>query len=180
MLQIRRVKIVIRTLNNEYGFDETFNEGLNFIASVNNTCGKSSIISAIYYCLGFEEIIGGKGEKVLTSAFKHSIEDGVTSLQVLESFMYVELYNGSEVITVYRTGKMENRDSRLVSIYYSDMDSINLLDTFSEDMYVHMPNSATNEKGFHTFLEKYLGLELPFNYQVTICVCGISLVAYNF
>ena len=30
-----------------------------------------------------------------------------------------------------------------------------------EDMYVHMPNSAINIKGFHSFLERFLHLELP-------------------
>lgn len=32
---------------------------------------------------------------------------------------------------------------------------------YRQDMYVHMRNSATNIKGFHTFLEKFLHLDLP-------------------
>lgn len=76
MLKINRLRIEIETENGQYGVDESFDSGLNFLASEDNTCGKSSILEAIYYCLGFEEIIGGKGEKVLTSVYKTFIEDG--------------------------------------------------------------------------------------------------------
>ena len=78
MLKINRLRVEINTMRGLYGIDESFGDGLNFIASRENTCGKSSILDAIYYCLGFEQILGGAGgigSKVLTSAFKTSIED---------------------------------------------------------------------------------------------------------
>ncbi len=40
MLEIQRLKIIIITDNGTYGFDEKFTRGLNFIASIDNTCGK--------------------------------------------------------------------------------------------------------------------------------------------
>ena len=52
MLIINRLRIEINTANGVYGIDESFQNGLNFVASLENTCGKSSIIAAIYYCLG--------------------------------------------------------------------------------------------------------------------------------
>lgn len=64
MLRINRLRIEIQTENGVYGVSEQFTDGLNFIASEDNTCGKSSVLEGIYYGLGFEEIIGGKGEKV--------------------------------------------------------------------------------------------------------------------
>ena len=70
MLKIDRVRIEIQTEDGLYGVDEKFESGLNLLASEDNTCGKSSILEAIYYGLGFEEIVGGKGEKVLTSVYK--------------------------------------------------------------------------------------------------------------
>lgn len=161
MLQINKIKILIRTSNGDYGFCESFQSGLNFIASEDNTCGKSSILAAIYYCLGMEEIIGGKGEKVLTSAYKSSIEDGDKTWAVLESGAYLEVFNGIDTITIYRSAKMDNRDSKLVTVFYSTLDLINSAETEYEDMYVHMPNAAVNQKGFHAFLEKYIGLDLP-------------------
>jgi len=47
MLQVDRIKIVIKTSNGNYGFNETFNRGLNFIASEKNTSGK------VQFCLQF-------------------------------------------------------------------------------------------------------------------------------
>ena len=161
MLKINRLKIKIVATNKVYQFDECFRNGLNIIASDDNTRGKSSVLIAIYYCLGFEEIIGGLNEKVLTSAYKNEIEDKNTSWPVLESGAYLEISNGSEVVTIYRSAKHENRDPRLVTVYFSNIDDIYSSDTTSEEYYVHMPNAAINKSGFHTFLEKFLHIELP-------------------
>ncbi len=164
MLRINRIKFKIFTDNGVYGFDTSFDSGLSFLASEENTCGKSSILAAVYYCLGLEEILGGKGEKVLTSAFKTTIEDGNKTWSVLQSCAYLEISNGAEVVTLFRTAKMLNRDSRMITVYYGDMDAVDNPKTSSIDTYVHFPNAAINEKGFHSFLEKFLYLELP---QVT-------------
>ena len=61
MLRINRLRVEINTVKGVYGIDESFKDGLTFIASLENTCGKSSILAAIYYCLGFEQILGGAG-----------------------------------------------------------------------------------------------------------------------
>ncbi len=164
MLRINRIKVKIFTDNGVYGFDTSFDSGLSFLASEENTCGKSSVLAAVYYCLGLEEILGGKGEKVLTSAFKTTIEDGNKTWSVLQSCAYLEISNGAEVVTLFRTAKMLNRDSRMITVYYGDMDAVDNPKTSSIDTYVHFPNAAINEKGFHSFLEKFLYLELP---QVT-------------
>lgn len=155
------VKIKITATNKVYQFDECFSSGLNIIASDDNTRGKSSVLIAIYYCLGFEEIIGGLNEKVLTSAYKNQIEDKDTSWPVLESGAYLEISNGTDEITIYRSAKHETRDSKLVTVYFSKLDYIYNVDTTSEDYYVHMKFAATNRSGFHTFLEKFLQIELP-------------------
>lgn len=160
MLRIDRVRIEIQTKDGMYGFDEKFEAGLNLLASEDNTCGKSSILEAIYYGLGFEEIIGGKGEKVLTSAYKTYIEHEDKKLAVLEAKIYLQISNGYDIVTLYRAAKMENRDTRLISIYYAELDKIDK-DVLIKDTYVHMPNSAVNDQGFHRFLEKFLHLELP-------------------
>lgn len=165
MLRINRLRIEIKTANESnggiYGFDEKFSNGLTFIASRSNTSGKSSVIEAIFYCLGFEEIIGGRNEKVLTSVYKSMIHDGDKDWIVLESGMYLEISNGNEIVTVYRSAKMETRDSRLVTVYYGDFDSIGSQSTLPEDMYLHDGGAATNEKGFHSFLESFLHIQLP-------------------
>lgn len=164
MLRINRLRVEINTIKGAYGIDESFKDGLNFIASRENTCGKSSILAAIYYCLGFEQIIGGAGgigSKVLTSAFKNTIEDNGKPLTVTESGAYLEINNGKETRTIYRNIKSENKDNHLVTVYYGNYDSISNNKTLSEDYYVNIQNSATSEKGFHTFLEEFLHMKLP-------------------
>lgn len=164
MLRIIRLRVEINTIKGTYGIDESFKDGLNFIASFENTCGKSSILAAIYYCLGFEQILGGAGRigsKVLTSAFKTAIEDNGESLTVTESGAYLEINNGNETRTIYRNIKSESKDNHLVTVYYGNYNSISNNKILSEDYYVNIQNSATSEKGFHTFLEEFLHMELP-------------------
>lgn len=164
MLRINRLRVEINTANGVYGIDKSFQNGLNFIASFENTCGKSSVLAAIYYCLGFEQILGGAGgigNKVLTSAFKTAIEGDRNSWIVTESGAYLEISNGSETRTIYRNIKSERKDNHLITVYYGDYDSIKNYTTLYEDYYVNIQNSATSEKGFHTFLEKFLHMELP-------------------
>lgn len=164
MLRINRLRVEINTIKGVYGIDESFNDGLNFIASLENTCGKSSILAAIYYCLGFEQILGGSsgiGSKVLTSAFKTAIEDNGEPLTVTESGAYLEISNGNETVTIYRNIKSESKDNRLVTVYYGKYDSISNPETLFEDYYVNIQNSAVSEKGFHTFLEEFLHMDLP-------------------
>ncbi|RKJ37889.1 hypothetical protein D7X33_37565, partial [Butyricicoccus sp. 1XD8-22] len=160
MIRIGRVRVEIITENNIIGFDDTFDQKMNIICSEQNTSGKSSIISSIYYGLGLEEIIGGKGHNVLSSAFKTKVECE-EELDVLESKVYLEISNGSEDITILRAAKMKNRNSNLMTVFFSKLDRIHDKETESEDMYVHSPNSAISNKGFFTFLESYLGLNLP-------------------
>lgn len=164
MLRIDRLRVEINTVKGMYGIDESFKDGLNFVESLENTCGKSSILAAIYYCLGFEQILGGAGgigSKVLTSAFKTAIEENGEPLTVTESGAYLEISNGKETRTVYRNIKSECRDNHLITVYYGDYDSICNHETSSEDYYVNTQNSATSEKGFHSFLEEFLHMELP-------------------
>lgn len=164
MLRINRLRVEINTVKGVYGIDKSFKNGLNFIASLENTCGKSSILAAIYYCLGFEQILGGAGgvgSKVLTSVFKTAILDNGEPLMVTESGAYLEISNGNETRTIYRNIKSESKDNHLVTVYYGNYDSIRNYKTLSEDYYVNIQNSATSEKGFHSFLEDFLHMELP-------------------
>lgn len=164
MLRINRLRVEINTANGMYGIDESFKKGLNFVASKENTCGKSSILAAIYYCLGLEQILGGVagiGGKVLTSAFKNAIDDNGKSWSVTESGAYLEISNGFEEITIYRNIKAENKSNRLITVYFSKYDLIGNPKIQSEDFYVNIQHAATSQRGFHAFLEDFLHLNLP-------------------
>lgn len=161
MLEINRVRIEIDTINGKYGFDKPFTKGLNFVVSNENTSGKSSILLAIYYALGLEQLIGGHGSKILGKAYKKKIKDGDVEISVLESGVWVEISNGMHINTLYRSGKSENRKSKLITVYQGNIDQVYSSSCSRKDYYVNMPNSATNEFGFHQYLESFLGLELP-------------------
>ncbi len=162
MLKINRIKAISRTDGGEYGFDYTLSAGLNLISSAENTKGKSSAILAIYYCLGLEEIIGGKGKKILTSVYKTVVEgEDKGTYNVLESEAWLEISNGIEVVTIKRAAEMINRNENLITVYHSNMDTAHDPKTYVEDMYVHSAHSTTSSKGFHAFLEKFIGFDLP-------------------
>lgn len=162
MLKVTRIKGISRSEDINFGFDYELQEGLNLIASDINTRGKSSAILAIYYCLGFEEIVGGKGMKTLTSVYKTVVEDESGDLHnVLESEAWIEISNSTDTVTLLRAGKMLGRDENLITVYFSDMDNVYNPDTYVEDLYVHAQRSTTSSKGFHAFLEKFIGFELP-------------------
>ena len=164
MIQIKRLRVEIKTTNGVYGIDETFKSGLNFIASTDNTRGKSSVLAAIYYCLGLEQILGGVGgigPKVLTAAYKSSLQDGEAHHTVLESGAYLEISNGIQTITIFRSITHESKDPHLLTVYFGEYSEIGNPKIQFHDYYVHMPNSATNERGFHTFLASFLHLDLP-------------------
>lgn len=161
MLTINRLRIEIYTENGLYGFDERFKVGLNVVKSTDNTKGKSSILAAIYYCLGLEQIIGGIGQKVLPSAYKQVLHDEMLDYKVLQSKVYLEISNGTNIITISRPVKMAGVDDKLITIYESTLDKISNSTVDKIDTYVHMPNSAINYKGFHRYLNDFLSLDIP-------------------
>lgn len=162
MLRINRIKAISRTENGQYGFDYALSSGFNLISSNENTKGKSSAILAIYYCLGLEEIIGGKGKKTLTSVYKTAVEGHDKGTYViLESEAWLEISNGTDTVTIKRAAEMINRNENLVTVYHSKMALVHDPKTYVEDMYIHSANSTTSTKGFHAFLEKFIGFDLP-------------------
>lgn len=162
MLRINKVKVEIISDKGRFGFEAPFFDGINFIASKENTCGKSSVISAIYYGLGMEELLGGQGKKVLPSVYKSELEYGDQTATVMESAVYLEITNAIRTVTIYRTIiSINNRQDNLVTIYESSLPMIYNQHTRKEDYYIHGQNSATSPKGFFTFLEEFLHMELP-------------------
>lgn len=162
MLKINRIKAISYTAEKTFGFDYRLDSKLNLISSSSNTKGKSSVLVAIYYCLGFEEIIGGKGKKTLTPVYKTDVEDIDGKIyDVLQSEVWLEITNGYEVVSILRTADKDNRSDNLITVYYDSMDNIGDEEIICEDMYVHEKHAATSIKGFHAFLEEFIGFELP-------------------
>ena len=72
MIKINAINIKIVTPDGLYGFEQSFQKGLNIIRG-NNSSGKSSLFQAILYALGLEELLGGKNEKTMQSVLKDQV-----------------------------------------------------------------------------------------------------------
>ena len=163
-IKIRKFRISITTVEGDYGFECSFKEGLNIVRG-NNTSGKSTLINAIIYSLGMEEIIGGKGEKTLPYVLKEYVENNETRKQinVESSNVHIEISNkNNEIVTIRRAVKSQKKDTKLVEI----IEGAYL--TFPEKEYkilstfLHDKKSAQNvQSGFFAFLENFMSLKLP-------------------
>lgn len=162
MLRLNRLKIIVETSQGKFGFDERLGNKINFIASKGNTYGKSSCLEAIYYCLGLEELIGGKGIRALKPVFRDKLEYEEEEVNILRSEFYLEIENEeNEVKTLYRTALDKVYKEDLIRVFEGNIENVLLGNTKYEDTFVHLNGAATRMRGFHYFLEKFIGLELP-------------------
>lgn len=163
MIRINRLKIIVKTDSLNFGFDQAFDKKVNFIGSYDNTKGKSSCIQAIYYSLGLEELIGGRKEKTLTSVFRKQLNFNNNTYNVLETDFYLEIENAQKYpITIYRPANKEGHDANLMTIFFGNIAETLEGKIKSEDMYVHNKDAATSQRGFHRYLEEFIGWELPY------------------
>jgi hypothetical protein len=163
MLKIKALKITINTDKGVYGTPLLrFSDSLTIIKGFNST-GKSTLFQSIIYCLGLEELIGGKNEKTMQSVLKSEILNNQNSIEanVIESNILLEI-EGTSVVTVKRYISSESKNSGLVEVFNGPL----LTEPKQYDyipMYVHDKGAADSKNafGFHSFLEKLVGWELP-------------------
>ena len=154
MLRIKKLNIEIETADKKFGREIEFSiEGLNIIKGDNHS-GKSTIASAIFYALGMEELLGGKNTVAIDSILKNQVPyDKGIDLDIKTSSVTVEVLNLSgKSILLKRFVKHYDIESRIIQVI--DGESI-------EPYFLHDPNSAQHKKGFFTYFENFLGLNLP-------------------
>ncbi|ORM69178.1 hypothetical protein HA48_19535 [Pantoea wallisii] len=159
---INAIKYIAKTIQGDFGFYFTFDKGLNIIRA-DNSSGKSTVISSIYYALGLEEIIGGRGLKTLNSALKDSFKVNGNDVKVISSKVFIEIgKSNGEFFTSCRHITSDSVDTKLFKVYMNEHLSKNT-DLIGEPIFkfIHDAGGANSENGFHLFLEKFLGLELP-------------------
>lgn len=161
MLKINAIKIRIVTADGLYGFEQSFQNGLNIIRG-NNSSGKSSLFQAILYALGLEELLGGKNEKTMQSVLKDQVEFPDSNFhEVLQSEVFLEIEN-KNIITIRRAIISPNESPKLVNIYYGNLLTGNNRYLKKQSMYIHDKGGATDiTYGFHFFLSEFLGWSLP-------------------
>lgn len=169
MIKINAIKIEVNTDSGLFGAEYEFTEGFNIIRG-DNTSGKSSLFQSILYCLGFEELIGGKNEKTMQSVLKDIVEyPKGTSHRVLQSFVLLEFKNEKEeTVTVRRSVISSSRAPQLVDVYKGALLTGQNKAITSQPMFIHDKGGASDDiYGFHLFLEKFLGWNLPYVFNKT-------------
>ncbi len=161
MMKINAIKIKIVTPDGLYGFEQSFQEGLNIIRG-NNSSGKSSLFQAILYALGLEELLGGKNEKTMQSVLKDQVEFPDSDFhKILQSEVYLEIEN-NEAITVRRSIISPTDSPKLVNVYYGKLLTGDNKNLKKQSMFIHDKGGAADDVyGFHAFLSKFLGWNMP-------------------
>jgi len=161
MLKITQLRIDITTTDGHFEATIPFDSGLNIIRG-DNTTGKSTALECVLYCLGMEELLGGRNEKTMQSVLKDEIEEHGWKFPVIESAVSLEISNGEETVVIKRAVKSTSRDPRLVELYKGPAISNPSNEYSSDFMFLHDPGAATDiEYGFHNFLEAFMGVTLP-------------------
>lgn len=160
-MKIRGMKLRITTEQGEFGFKFEFSRGLTIIRG-SNSSGKSTFYNTLIYGLGMEEIIGGKGEKMLPYAVKEYFVQGDKRVTVESSEVLVELESASgRSVTLRRTIRDSVRQSKLMEVFEgAHLTEGTVLGT-PRPTYLFDPGSAQKQEGYFQFLEEFMGYHLP-------------------
>jgi hypothetical protein len=180
MFKINRLRTEIltdksETIDDLYGFDFVFNQGLNIVAGENSR-GKTTVNSCIFYALGMEELLGGHNNKALDKALKDSFviktdnieeseeEKDVTN-QVIRSKVYLEIENTSgDCFSLERVIKGSEGDQKEsnITIYKAKIAEINTThDTDKGVFYVNGQGNNDNPNGFYQWFTEFMDITLP-------------------
>lgn len=160
-MKIRAIRLRIATTQGEFGFKFEFSRGLTVIRG-SNSSGKSTLYNTLIYGLGMEELIGGKGEKVLPYAVKDYFVQGESRVTVERSEVLVELENTSERrVTLRRAIRDSVRQSKLVEVFEGAHLTEGTELGIPQPTYLFDPGSAQKPEGYFQFLEGFMGYQLP-------------------
>lgn len=160
-MKIRAVKLRITTSRGEFGFKFEFSGGLTVIRG-SNSSGKSTFYNTLVYGLGMEELIGGKGEKMLPYAVKEYFLQGDSRIIVERSEVLVELENLSgRSVTLRRAIRDSARQSKLMEVFEGAHLTEGIELSIPMPTYLFDPGSAQKQEGYFQFLEEFMGYQLP-------------------
>lgn len=159
MIRIRDLRLRAYTSDKIFGADLPFRAGLNVVYA-GNTSGKSTCLQAIIFALGLERSLGPQLDVPLPYAMReriHQHKDEEYS-PVVQSFVEVEIENRAKLVVRIRRDVVGGADPKLIRTWIQEP---NGQYTQQRDFFVHDPGAAQREDGFHSFLAKILGWDLP-------------------
>jgi hypothetical protein len=160
-MRIRAIKLRVATSDGDYGFQFSFGEGLTIIRGKNSS-GKSTLLVCLLYGLGMEELVGGKGEKVLPYAVKDHFFIDEQRVEVAASEVLLEIEGAeAKVVTLRRAIRDTIRDPKLVEVFEGAHLTEGTPLVSPRPTYLFDAGAAQKLEGFHYFLESFIGLKLP-------------------
>lgn len=159
-LRFRRVTLRVETGYRPYGVTIPFEAGLNLIQGPNST-GKSTSVQAVLFGLGMEGMLSSSHDVPLPYAMTDLVRDPESGEQVpvLESYVELEIANEAEQRAVLRRySKHASIDHHVISIRDASPD---VAPSLPHDLFVRRPGAAQAELGFHHWLSRFVGWELP-------------------
>lgn len=161
-MNIRAIKLRLATARGDFGFKFEFGRGLTVVRG-GNSSGKSTLFNCLMYGLGMEELVGGRGEKVLPYAVKDFFNHGEARVEVVASEVFVELENSSgSRVTLRRAIRDTSRDPKLVEVFEgAHLTAPSAALGIPKPTFLFDPGSAKKQEGFHHFLETFMGYQLP-------------------
>jgi len=148
-LSIEKLKYVIKCDDDSiYGAFIPFVSGLNVIFGPNSV-GKSSIITGIIYGLGAEKTLGIFKSK--QNPFKPEFYDKIENRRILNSYLLLEISNGSQKITIKRNITGETNFCIVKECTLEDFDK------FSHQTNLIIEGKGVmSDKGFQQYLFEFL------------------------
>ncbi|RPF09528.1 hypothetical protein EDB14_0584 [Vibrio crassostreae] len=159
MIKIKRIKanIDVKGRIGRFGFDYEIGDGLNIICG-DNSSGKSTILSCVYYCLGMEQLLGGSREKILDKSLRTTFSIESTKYTVIYSEALIEIENSlGHRALIKRVIKGRAHESTNSLTVEQSIDGASSTKTY----YVHSAGDHENESGFYNWLKLFIGIKLP-------------------
>ncbi|MEZ7507213.1 AAA family ATPase [Flavobacterium sp. Arc2] len=155
MIKIHSIKaLVTDTSGNNFGFDYIFSSGLN-ILSGDNSSGKSTVLSCIYYCLGMEQLASYGNSDGLKECLKTSFKYNNQNFSVFESYAQLNISNEKgEVAIIKRVIKSPyTEDTNLINVQVND--------GLAEEKFIHAAGDTDHADGFYRWLSDFSNIAIP-------------------
>ncbi|WET03360.1 hypothetical protein P0R33_03275 [Flavobacterium sp. YJ01] len=155
MIKIHSIKaLVTETEGGKFGFEYGFSSGLN-ILSGDNSSGKSTVLSCIYYCLGMEQLASYGNSDGLKECLKTSFKYNNQNFNVFESSAQLEISNqdGEKAIITRVIKSHYEEDPNLISVQINDESP--------QEKFIHAAGDTDHSDGFYKWLSDFSKIPIP-------------------
>jgi hypothetical protein len=155
MINVESIKAIVENIDHQkFGFSFPFKLGLNILTG-DNTSGKSTVLSCIYYCLGMEQLASFGSSDGLKECLKSSFKYNEVSYSVFSSYAELSLINSrGEKAVLQRVIKgAYQEDTNIIRVKINE-------GTF-EDKFVHAIGDTDHKNGFYKWLSEYSEIPIP-------------------